>query len=120
MPNIAIEHVMMVPILLIQIFLFPLAVNIMTSAWTDARRQNVLQDAADHLGSMIQQLHIFLNQEEMASGNITQASTLPPTIESYPYTAIVDSLIPLGSDSSKILTQPLAVAEVPSITWLRG
>jgi len=122
---------MMVPILLIQIFLFPLAVNIMTSAWTDARRQNVLQDAADHLGSMIQQLHVFLNQEEIASGNITQASTLPPTIESYPYTAIVDSLIPLGSNSSKILTLTLTLQKAgntatatvtlsPNVEWEGG
>lgn len=111
MPHIVIEHVIMIPILLIQIFLFPIAVNIMTSAWTDARRQNALQDAADHLGSMIQQLYFCLNQTEISAGNVTQALTLPPTIESYPYTASVDSLISLGSNSSKILTLSLTLEE---------
>lgn len=96
MPNITIEYTIMVPILLIQVFLFPIAVNVMTLEWTDARRQNALQDAADHLGSMIQQLYFCLNQERIAAGNVTQASTLPPTIESYPYNAT-------GSMSSQTL-----------------
>lgn len=131
MPHIVIEHVIMIPILLIQIFLFPLAVNIMTSAWTDARRQNVLQDAADHLGSMIQQLYFCLDQKEISAGNVTQASILPPTIESYPYTAIVDSLVSLGFDSSKILTLTLTLQQAgntatttvtlgPNVEWEGG
>ncbi len=131
MPNITIEHAIMIPILLLQVFLFPLAVNTMTSAWTDARRQNVLQDAADHLGSMIQQLYFCLNQKEISAGNVTQASTLPPTIESYPYTAVVESLVSLGSDSSKILTLTLTLEDAgntatatvtlgPNVEWEGG
>jgi hypothetical protein len=110
-PNITVEHTLMIPILLIQVFLFPIAVKVMTSTWTDARRQNVLQDAADHLSSIIQQLYFCLNRTEISAGNITQASTLPRTVESYPYTAVVDSLVSLGSDSSKVLTLTLTLEQ---------
>ena len=131
MPNITIEHAIMLPILLLQVFLFPIALNIMASAWTDARRENTIKDAADHLGSMIQQLYFCLNQKEISTGNVTLASTLPPMIESYPYTAVVDSLVSLGLNSSKILTLTLTLQEAgntatatitlgPNVEWEGG
>lgn len=121
----------MIPLLLIQIFLFPLAVNVMTSAWTEARRQNALQDVADHLGGVIQQLYFCLNEKKIASGNVTIASTFPTTIESYAYTAVADSLVSLGFNSSKILTLTLTLQEAgntatasvalgPNVEWEGG
>jgi hypothetical protein len=118
-PNITIEHTIMLPILLLQVFLLPLVANTMALAWTDARRQNALQDAADHLGSMIRQLYSCFSQQGISAGNVTQASTLPPTIEGYPYTAVVDSLVSLGSDSSKILTLTLTLEEVGNTAMTR-
>ena len=105
MPHITIEYVMLLPLLFSQILVFPLAASIMTSSWADARREVALQDAASHLASTIQQLYLSVNRDEILAGNITQASTLPPTIESYPYTATGNLSAPL--DSSRVLTLTL-------------
>jgi len=104
-PHITIEYVIMIPLLFAQILVFPFAASIMTSSWADARREVALQDAANHLASTIQQLYLSVNREEISAGNITQASTLPPTIESYYYTATGNLSAPL--DSSRVLTLTL-------------
>lgn len=111
MPHITIEYVMLIPLLFVQILVFPFAASIMASSWVDARRDVALQDAASHLASTIQQLYLSVNREEIAAGSITQASTLPPTIESYPYTATGNLSAPLDSDSSRVLTITLRLEE---------
>jgi len=110
-PHITIEYVILIPLLFAQIVVFPLAANIMTSSWINARRDAALQGAASHLASTIQQFYLSVNREEILAGNITQASTLPPTIESYPYTAS-GSLIFLDSNSSRILVLTLTLERV--------
>jgi hypothetical protein len=107
-PHITIEYVILIPLLFAQILVFPLAATMMTSSWVDARRDAALQGAASHLASTIQQLYLSINREEIVAGNITQASTLPPTIESYPYTAN-GSLTSLGSSSSRVFTLTLSL-----------
>jgi len=108
-PHITIEYVMLIPLLFIQILVFPFAASVMTSSWVDARRDAALQGIASHLASTIQQLYLSVNREEIVAGNITQASTLPPTIESYPYTAMGNMSASL--DSSKVLTLTLRLEE---------
>jgi hypothetical protein len=107
--HITIEHVILIPLLFIQIIVFPLAASIMTSNWADYSRDNALRDAADHLASTIQQLYLSVNRNEISAGTVTQASTLPPSIASYPYTAVGSLSSPLDSNSSKILTLSLAL-----------
>jgi len=107
-PHITIEYVILVPILFVQILVFPLAAEIMTSSWVDARRDAALQGAASHLASTIQQLYLSVNRDEILAGNITQASTLSPTIELYPYTAN-GALTSLDSNSSKKLVLTLTL-----------
>ena len=75
----------MVPILLMQVILIPVATGWMMDAWVDRRRETALQDVAIHLGSTIQQLYFSLNREEMGAGTVTQASNVPSSIESIPY-----------------------------------
>ena len=111
MPHITIEYVILVPVLFAQILVFPLAASIMTSSWADVRREAALEGAASHLASTIQQLYLSVNRDEIVAGNITQASTLPPTIESYPYTATGNLGAPLGSSSSRVLTLSLRLEE---------
>lgn len=104
MPHITIEYTIMVPLLIFQIFIFPLAASRMASNWADSRRDTSLKDAANYIASTIQQLYLTVNRKEVSAGNVTQASTLPPTIDLYPYTA-VGSLSSLSDlNSSKILT----------------
>lgn len=75
----------MVPILLVQVILIPAAVSWMMDVWVTRRRETALQDIASHMGTTIQQLYFSLNREEISAGVTTQASNLPPFIESVPY-----------------------------------
>jgi len=110
-PHITIEYVILIPLLFTQIVVFPLAASIMTSSWVGARRDAALQGAASQLASTIQQLYLSINREEIVAGNITQTSTLPQTIESYPYTAN-GSLTSVDSNSSRILALTLTLERV--------
>jgi hypothetical protein len=104
--HLTIEYVILIPLLFVQIIVFPLVANMMASSWANTRRETELQGFASNLASTIQQLYLSLNREEISAGNITQASTLPPTIESYPYTAN-GSLTSLGANSGSVLTLTL-------------
>lgn len=75
----------MVPILLMQVILIPMATGWMMDVWVDRRRETALQDVASHVGSTIQQLYLSLNREEAGAGTVTQVSNVPPFIESIPY-----------------------------------
>jgi len=79
----------MIPILLMQVILIPAATGWMMAVWVDQRRETALQDVASHLGSTVQQLYLSLNREEVGAGIVTQASNVPPFIESIPY--VVDA-----------------------------
>jgi len=110
-PHITIEYVILIPVLFAQILVFPFAASIMTSSWVDARRDAALQGAASNLASTIQQLYLSVNREEIVAGNITQVSTLQPTIESYFYTAVGNLSAPLDSNSSRVLTVTLTLEQ---------
>jgi len=79
----------MVPVLLMQVILVPMATVWMIDVWVDQRKETALQDVASHLGSTIQQLYLSLNREEAGAGTVTQVSNVPPFIESIPY--VVDA-----------------------------
>jgi hypothetical protein len=105
MPNVTIEYAIMVPILVLQIFLFPITANWLMNVWVDSRRTLVLQETASNMGSTIQQLYIALNLEETPAGIITQIMTLPTHIENYPYfgTGGLRTVLEADLNSSKIL-----------------
>jgi hypothetical protein len=88
-PHVTMEYTIMIPILLMQVILIPIATGWMMTVWVDQRRETALQDVASHLGSTFQQLYLSLNREEVGSGIVTQASNVPPFIESIPY--VVDA-----------------------------
>ena len=112
MPNVTIEHVILIPLLFAQILVFPLAASVMTSNWADSYRDAALKDAANHLASTIQQLYLSANREETLAGTITQASPLPLTVDSYPYAAVGSLRASSGQNSSKILTLTLTMEMV--------
>jgi len=84
-PHVTMEYTIMIPILLMQVILIPVATGWMMTVWVDQRREIALQDVASHLGSTVQQLYLSLNREEVGTGIVTQASIFPPFIESIPY-----------------------------------
>lgn len=75
----------MVPILIAQIFLFPYAASIMMNNWVDSRRTISIQEVASHLASSLQQLYSALNHETISAGTVTNKLYLPSYIEDYPY-----------------------------------
>ena len=51
MAHITIEYVIMVPILIMQIILFPITANWLMTVWVDSRRTLALKEATSNLGS---------------------------------------------------------------------
>ncbi|MEM3769651.1 MAG: hypothetical protein QXG76_00510 [Candidatus Bathyarchaeia archaeon] len=87
MPHVAIEYVIMVPILIAQIFLFPLAASALTNIYVESRRRLTAEAAASRLASSIQQLYFSLNHESTPSGTVTFDPGLPKYIDGYYYVA---------------------------------
>lgn len=85
MPHVSMEYAIMVPILLVQVILIPVAVGWMMETWVTRRREIALQDVASQIGTTIQQLYFSLHPKEIATGTTTQAANIPPFIESIPY-----------------------------------
>jgi hypothetical protein len=91
----------MIPILIMQIFLFPLTAGIIMNGWVDSRRTLALQETASHLGSSIQQLYYSLNHESISAGIVNSTLDTPPFIEGYAYKGI--AALRNGSDPSSAL-----------------
>ena len=85
MPQVSIEYMIMVPILIAQIFLFPMVASAIMSNWVDSRRTIAIQEAASHLSSSLQQLYSAMNHDTISAGNVTSLLGLPSYIEDYPY-----------------------------------
>lgn len=102
MPQVAIEYVILVPILILQIFLFPIAAASIMNVWIDSRRTLALEETASHLGSSIQQLYFSLNRTSITAGEVTNKLEIPPFIEGYPYSGN-GTLRTASNDSIKIL-----------------
>jgi hypothetical protein len=85
MAHVTIEYMIMIPVLILQIFIFPLTATIIMDTWADSRRTLELQDAAGYLGSSIQQLYYTVNHV-IDNGTMTINLDIPPLIESLAYT----------------------------------
>jgi len=114
MPHVAIEYVIMVPVLILQIFLFPLTAGWLMNIWVDSRRMLALQEAGSHLGSTIQQIYFSLNHPTISAGTVTQKSSVPPFIENLPYngTAQLSTVLDPALNSSRILKITLKLGTV--------
>jgi hypothetical protein len=110
--SVTIEYVIMIPLLFTQVILFPLVASTMTSNWQNSQRNIELQATADHMASTIQQLYLTINSQDVLTGSVTQASTLPTTVASYPYTATGSLSDPPDPGATKILTVTLTLDDV--------
>ena len=95
----------MMPILILQIFLFPLTAGWLMNIWVDSRRTLALQETASHMGSSIQQIYFSLNHQTISAGTVTQKLEIPPFIEGYSYTgnATLRTVLDPALNSSKVL-----------------
>jgi len=89
----------MVPLLILQIFLFPLAVSWVMNDWGTSRQTLELQNTASHLGSQIQQIYFSLNHATIGAGTVTAAIEVSPLIEGYPYNVSGTARIAPNSNS---------------------
>ena len=96
MANIAIEYMILVPLLILQIFLLPYATSLIMSSWSTSSETLALQDASSRVGSSIQQLCYFMNHATTPSSNVTSSMNIPRFINNYAY-------VVSGPSSSKIL-----------------
>ncbi len=112
MTHVTIEYMIMIPLLIMQIFLFPLTASWLMNIWVDSRRTLALQDAASHLGSAIQQLYFSLNHETISAGTATYLPGLPPFIENLHYigNATLHTVLDPTLNSSKVLELMLTLA----------
>jgi len=112
MAHITIEYMIMLPVLILEIFLFPLTASWLMNIWVDSRRTLALQEVASHLGSTIQQLYFSLNHETVSAGTATYSPGLPPFIEDYHYTGNATLRTVAGStNSSKVLSVTLVLVK---------
>lgn len=117
MPHVTIEYVIMVPVLILQIFLFPFSANWLMNIWVDSRRTLALEEAGSHLGSTIQQIYFALNHKTISAGIVRQRADVPPLIENYPYTgtATLKTVLDPALNSSKVLTVTLRLRSTSTI-----
>lgn len=104
MAHITIEYVILLPILLIQVILFPVFVGWTMNIWIDSRRTLALEEIAGYVGSTIQQLYLTLSCDKSAAGvNIKNELGIPPYIEGSAYSGSAVLLQGSSPESSKVL-----------------
>lgn len=86
MPSITIEYMIMIPVLILQIFLFPIAASVIMNTWADSSMTLQLQETAGHIGSSIQQLYYTMNHASIPNGTMSITLDTPPLIEGHVYT----------------------------------
>jgi hypothetical protein len=102
--HVTIEYMILIPVLILQMFLFPIVVSGMMDNWVDSRQTLALQEIASHIGSSIQQVYFSLNHTSILDGTLTNQLGIPPFVEGLPYSGnatlrgILDPL-----ESNKIL-----------------
>ena len=105
MPQVTIEYMIMIPLLIAQIFILPFTAGLIMNGWADSRRTLALEETASYIGSSIEQLYLSFNHNSIATGNFTGKLAVPSSIEGFTYTgnAILRSVLDPALNSSKIL-----------------
>ncbi len=80
MAHVTIEYMILAPVLILQIFLFPYVAQVMTAHWEDSRLQLEVEEITGHLGSSVQQLYYTMNRQNISSGSLTVKLDTPPRI----------------------------------------
>jgi hypothetical protein len=85
-PSITLEYMIMIPVLILQIFLFPITASVIMNTWADSSMTLELQETAGQMGSSIQQLYYAMNHASVPNGTMTITLGTPPLIEGHAYT----------------------------------
>jgi hypothetical protein len=76
----------LIPVLILQIFLFPMFVNVVMNQYVDEQRSLELQETASNLSSSIEQMYLSLNHTSILSCTLTNNLGSQPLINGYVYT----------------------------------
>lgn len=110
----------MIPLLILEIILFPYATSLIMDGWADSRQVLELQEIASNMGSSIQQVYSALNHSSIKSCNVTHTFDFPSYVENSAYMGN-GSLSILSDDeynSTKILTITLTMEKTQVSTFI--
>ena len=99
--EVTVEYMILIPVLILQIFLFPMFANVVMNHWVDEQKTLGLQQDASYLSSSIEQVYLSLNHTSILSCTITSTLNSNPMINGYYYKA--NGSLQAVSGSSKIL-----------------
>ena len=85
MSDVVIENIMLLPLLIMTLILFPIAANSVVVTYISQQNEIVAQSAMNQIVSTVQQLYYSLNREDIMACNITMAKPFPQKIGSYEY-----------------------------------
>lgn len=80
MPHITLEYMIMIPILLMQIILFPYVAVTMRTSWVESNVNLELQEICSHIGSSMQQLYYTMNHASISAGSLSAKLGTPTSI----------------------------------------
>jgi len=109
LPHVTIEAVILAPLLIVQITLFPFVASMMSSKWADSTWKITLEEAGSQMANTIQQLYLSFNRAEVSAGTMIQASTFPAEISGQAYIATGSLNWSLTQSSGKILVLNLTL-----------
>lgn len=97
MPHITLEYMIMVPVLILQIFIFPLTASVIMNTYVDSRMTIEIQETAGYMGSSIQQLYYTMNHASISNGSMQINLGTPPLIEGLAYTTTLSHVTHLDT-----------------------
>jgi len=103
MTQITIEYMIMIPLMITQIFLFPLTASWIMNTWVDTRQTLALKEITSHISSSIQQVYSALTHASLAESTVTIESEVPGFIEGHIYFGNATFYSGLTSNSSSSL-----------------
>ncbi|HSV49601.1 MAG TPA: hypothetical protein VLH35_04730 [Candidatus Acidoferrales bacterium] len=97
--QITVEYMIMIPVMILQIFLFPFVATLIMDNWNDSRQTLELHETAGHLSSTIQQMYYTINRASVSSGSASMKINIdiPRTIENHAYTVTLQNVTGLDS-----------------------
>jgi hypothetical protein len=98
-PSITLEYMIMIPVLILQIFIFPLTASVIMNTWADSSMTIELQETAGHTGSSIQQLYYTMNHASIPNGTMTITLDTPPLIQGHAYKTTLSHATHLDTSS---------------------
>ena len=111
MAHITIEYMIMIPLLILQIFIFPIAAATIMNAWSNSQMTIELQEVSGHLASSVQQLYYTTNHVSISSGSLTAKLDVPTIINGgnsgHNYMIILSNAT--SSSSTKIMNLTLSL-----------